>query len=67
VDVLEQIAGALFVTTGLWLIFPPVAIIALGVMIGLHGVLLEMKNMNEKEGIDGSREPTALDNSTRYP
>lgn len=65
-DVLEQTAGATLVTAGLWMIAPPVAIIVLGVLIGIHGFLLELKHLREKEHVDGSREPDSVDDTTRH-
>lgn len=68
-DVLEQTAGGVLVTAGLWLWAPPVAIIALGIMLAVHGFLRELKTIREKEAADGSREPdqVSIDDPTRYP
>jgi cytochrome c-type biogenesis protein CcmH/NrfF len=66
VAVLSQFVGAVLVTIGLALWSLPVAIIAAGVMIAVYGFLRELKSINEKESADGSREPSALDDPTRY-
>lgn len=65
-DVLEQGAGAVLVTAGLWMIAPPAAIIVLGILLGAHGFLVELRNINEKEQADGSRESDSIDDSTRH-
>jgi hypothetical protein len=67
VDVLEQAVGGILIVVGIALWSLPPAFIALGLMIALHGFLREMKSIREKELTDGSREPTALDDPTRYP
>lgn len=63
-DVLEQLAGLVLVTAGLWWIAPPVALIVLGLMLGIHGALAELKQIREREA-DGHRELAPSDDSTR--
>ena len=63
-DVLEQGAGVALITAGTWLIAPPIAIILLGIILGVHGALAELKRIREKEA-DGNRELAPSDNSAR--
>lgn len=65
-DVLEQYVGGLLIVIGIALIALPPALITLGLLLALHGFLRELKSIREKETVDGSREPTALDDPTRY-
>lgn len=64
-DVLEQYGGGLLIVVGIAMWSIPPALIALGLMFALHGFLRELKSIREKESADGSREPAALDDSTR--
>jgi hypothetical protein len=52
--VLEQLAGIIVVVAGLMLLSIPIAIIAAGIMLVVHGVAREM--VNEKEKHDGARD-----------
>lgn len=64
--VLAQYAGGLLIVIGIAMWALPPALIALGLMIAVTGFLRELKSIHEKELTDGSREPTALDDPTRY-
>jgi len=66
-DVLEQTVGGLLIVIGIAMWSLPPALIALGIMFALHGFLRELNSIREKESADGSREPTALDDSARNP
>lgn len=65
-DVLEQALGAIFITIGLWLIYPPCAIIAFGLMIALHGVLYEFARIRNEEVTDGDREAAQVDDTAGH-
>lgn len=51
-DVLEQIAGILAIVAGIWLIYPPAAIIIGGLLLAVHGTIAELNRKDE----DGTRE-----------
>ena len=62
-DVLEQYVGVALLVAGIALFSIPVAMIAAGLLLAVHGTLRELK----REDDDGTREPPAIDDTTGNP